>query len=404
MDHGIREALDALPRLSDACARSSWTSCKICEGTAEFFDVTDFNKCSDGYRFGPSGIHVHWHRCRACSFIFTRFFDTWEKEDFVQFVYNDDYLKIDGEYLGARPERTAAETAQLLRGHEGVRILDYGSGAGVFARKMAEHGFRRVENYDPLASPTRPIGRFDVITCFEVVEHSPDPLGTLCVMASLLAPGGAVILGTALQPTDIGSIRTNWQYAAPRNGHLSLYSDSALVVAAGRAGLRFHRGGRHALTFGPGGPLADLVERQIGPPLFFAILGAPTAGDHPGWHSAEKRARGPFRWTADRKNVWTVEMPPGVWRLQLRVPIWGPAATGTCRMALNGEHMVVRKDDDGFIAETKMAVAGRPTIALETPELRSPHELTGSPDKRRLGVAIPLVENACLVPAGRPAE
>jgi Methyltransferase domain len=250
MDTRIRKALAALPRLDVVNARAAGTSCKICGAAAEFFDVSDFNKCADGYRFGPSGVYVDWYRCSMCRFIFTDFFDRWTAEDFGLFVYNEDYVKVDGEYLGARPKRTAAAAAELLRGHEARSILDYGSGSGLFAQRMAEQGFSAVENYDPIASPTRPVGKFDIITCFEVMEHSPDPLGTLRDMASLLTPGGVVVVGTLLQPPEIGSVRTNWWYAAPRNGHLSLYSDHALAVAAGRACLRFHPGERHFLTSG----------------------------------------------------------------------------------------------------------------------------------------------------------
>lgn len=312
MDQRLREVLAALPRLDDVNARSGWTSCKICEGTAEFYDVTDFNKCVDGYRFGPSGIDIAWHRCRTCAFIFTRFFDCWTKEDFQFFLYNDDYIKVDGEYMGARPERTAADTARLLRGHEEASILDYGSGAGVFARRMVGHGFSKVASYDPLVSPTRPVERSDIITCFEVVEHSPDPVGTLNDMVSFLAPGGVVILGTALQPPDIGSVRTNWWYAAPRNGHLSLYSDGAFASAAARTGLRFHRGARLALTQTADGSLAALVERHFGPPLFFANLAAPPVGEHSSWHAVERQPRGAFRWTSARRIAWAVDMPPAI--------------------------------------------------------------------------------------------
>ena len=55
--------------------------------------------------------------------------------------------------------------AGLLGGLGGVRILDYGSGGGVFAAAMAKHGFEAVEEYDPFSHPERPAGKFDVVLC-----------------------------------------------------------------------------------------------------------------------------------------------------------------------------------------------------------------------------------------------
>src|ERR1035441_3388013 len=136
MDPRIRKTLAALPRLDVANRRAGGRSCKVCGAAAEFFDVCDFNKCTDGYRFGPSGVYVIWYCCNMCCFIFTEFFDRWTAKDFERFVYNEDYVKVDGEYLGARPKRTAAVAAEMLRGHEARRILDYGSGSGLFAQRM----------------------------------------------------------------------------------------------------------------------------------------------------------------------------------------------------------------------------------------------------------------------------
>jgi SAM-dependent methyltransferase len=46
---------------------------------------------------------------------------------------------------------------------------------------------------DPMAASFPP-GRFDVITAFHVIEHLPEPLGTLRRMVEWLAPGGLIIV------------------------------------------------------------------------------------------------------------------------------------------------------------------------------------------------------------------
>ena len=73
--------------------------------------------------------------------------------------------------------------ANLLRGLEHLRLLDYGAGNGLFAQCMTEHGFVHVDGFDPFSQPSRPVGKFDVIICNEVLEHSPDPIGTMRDMA-----------------------------------------------------------------------------------------------------------------------------------------------------------------------------------------------------------------------------
>jgi hypothetical protein len=69
---------------------------------------------------------------------------------------------------------------------------------------------------------------------------------------------------------------------------------------------------------------------------------------------------------------------------------------GRGRIAINGRNVAVRKEDDAYVAESGTAVTDKTAVVLETPELRSPHERTGSPDKRRLGLAIPVMAEAHL--------
>ena len=39
-------------------------------------------------------------------------------------------------------------------------------------------------------------GAFDVVTCFEMIEHVPDPMATLSALSALVRPGGWLILST----------------------------------------------------------------------------------------------------------------------------------------------------------------------------------------------------------------
>jgi 2-polyprenyl-6-hydroxyphenyl methylase/3-demethylubiquinone-9 3-methyltransferase len=48
-----------------------------------------------------------------------------------------------------------------------------------------------------------------------------------------------MLFTTLLQPSDIGDFGANWWYAAPRNGHVSLYSHDAMHGLMRRLGMRW---------------------------------------------------------------------------------------------------------------------------------------------------------------------
>ena len=39
-------------------------------------------------------------------------------------------------------------------------------------------------------------GKFDVLTCMEMLEHVPDPAATIGVLGALVRPGGSVFIST----------------------------------------------------------------------------------------------------------------------------------------------------------------------------------------------------------------
>jgi hypothetical protein len=243
----LKKQMSVLPGLRPVSAAPG--ACKACGGPCSRFGCADFNKfchATGNLVLGRSNICVEYERCGRCGFVFTRFCDDWTPQEFSRFIYNEDYVLVDPEYAGARPQRLAEGVSWLL-GPSDLPILDYGSGAGHFGRFLMAKGRHRVTSYDPFASPSRPTGTFDVITCSEVLEHSPDPEITLRDLLGFLAPGGIVLATTACQPPEIESLGTSWWYIAPRNGHVSIYTDNALSRLVAKFGL-VHRpiGGWHA--------------------------------------------------------------------------------------------------------------------------------------------------------------
>jgi Methyltransferase domain len=374
------------PPLHADNAAAAAIPCKVCGRPAPFFDVVDFNKCAVFYPYGPSGVTVPYHRCDDCGFLFTPFFDAWSHDDFERLIYNDDYVKLDPEYLSDRPIHNADLMARKLAGFEGARILDYGAGGGLFADRMAELGFRGVESYDPFSIPQRPSGRFDIVTCFEVIEHIPSPLAALKDILSFLYDHGCIVLSEAIQPPDIDRVRGNWWYVAPRNGHVSTFADRTLATLADRHGMVLHRGNPHALV--RGSAFAALGER-FGRALTCVRLGAP--GDRrPGeWYAVEPDPAGPFQWTEAIDLTWRVTAPPGPPRqIQVMVPFVHesrPGYANGCAIEIDGQRAATSVRESCVFAESTADVRGEVVVTLRTPEL------SGSAEGRRIGLAVKVV-------------
>jgi 2-polyprenyl-3-methyl-5-hydroxy-6-metoxy-1,4-benzoquinol methylase len=84
------------------------------------------------------------------------------------------------------------------------------------------------------------LGKFDLITAFEVFEHVPDVDMLMSDLRALLAPGGIVLFSTLLSDGQIlQNRRLDWWYASPRNGHISLFSRASLVLLAKRHGYTY---------------------------------------------------------------------------------------------------------------------------------------------------------------------
>jgi 2-polyprenyl-6-hydroxyphenyl methylase/3-demethylubiquinone-9 3-methyltransferase len=103
----------------------------------------------------------------------------------------------------------------------GSRVADVGCGGGLLAESLAAAGARvtaidlapamiqvarlharaggleidyRCEPVEALAA-SEPAG-FDVVTCMEMLEHVPEPAGTVAALARLLRPGGRLFVST----------------------------------------------------------------------------------------------------------------------------------------------------------------------------------------------------------------
>jgi len=231
--------------------------CPVCAGACKPLDVVDFNKSCEEQRgsFLPlSGIAVYYYKCESCEFCFAPEFSKWTLADFETQIYNHDYISVDPDYLTIRPSNNAKALMESIgAGKKLIRHLDYGGGNGLLSRLLQEAGWNST-SYDPFvdrATDLGDLGKFNLITAFEVFEHVPDVKMLMRNLSLLLDDNGVVLFSTLLNDKNISQKnRITWWYASPRNGHISLYSSESLHRLASYIGLKYQSltPGLHALT------------------------------------------------------------------------------------------------------------------------------------------------------------
>jgi 2-polyprenyl-3-methyl-5-hydroxy-6-metoxy-1,4-benzoquinol methylase len=220
----------------------SQSQCKICASPASIYGVVDFNKnCLENRDvFLPLvGVPVYYHQCEKCRLIFSNAFDDWTTADYQRHIYNSDYVKVDPDYVEARPRQLADMVFNFIKRGDGLQLLDYGGGSGLMAELLRQKGVAAT-SWDPMtANPLPDKHHFDVVTCFEVFEHTASPTATAKSALGLLGRNGVLLFSTltadALPPREVG-----FWYIAPRNGHITIYSKKSLRTLFAKFGYKTH--------------------------------------------------------------------------------------------------------------------------------------------------------------------
>ena len=219
--------------------------CPVCQSSSTLYDVVDFNKsCEEprGKYLPVLGAPIYYAICDQCELLFAADMIGWSDEQYRALVYNDDYVQIDPDYVSKRPLANAdylQGAFQSVRGQ--IRHLDYGGGNGALSEALRAQGWDST-SFDPFyddraAQPS--LGRFNMITAFEVFEHVPDPKVLIADLQGLLADDGIVLFSTLVSDGQIRRPgRLTWWYASPRNGHICIYSTRALKSLAAQGGFK----------------------------------------------------------------------------------------------------------------------------------------------------------------------
>lgn len=392
----FRDALLDANGLSDQKFYKSTRPCKLCAQESHHFCLVDFNKSCNNSALSTTNIGVEYFKCANCELIFTDFFDDWTDEDFKLLVYNDNYLQVDPEFDGTRSTADAAIFAAVCEPCKGlISLLDYGGGMAGFAQEMVRQGYAGAQSYDPYAkNQNLSAETFDVVTAFEVIEHSTTPEKTIDEIMEKVSVGGIAIIGQTVQPDNIDEIRQDWWYIAPRNGHVTFYSHKTLLEYAQSRDLVYRNmGGWFVFHRAELSENSKTIIGRLPAPVQFLRLGAPDSrpfslGE---WHGLEHERDRMFRWTSVQ------EAPLG----EIFFETGTTFVTLPYHMAVNGSILdnsflkiggnsfnLRAKSSNNLVAHVQLAQAGLYHVTLATPALQSPAELGLNGDQRKLGIAI----------------
>lgn len=260
-------ATSSAPR--DGGART-YVSCPLCRG--------DVHRRADERVVKDSLLVVE---CPTCGLVFRA--DLPDPEELAG-IYGEAYFVAPDDEKGgqgyldytadeAAHRRLGARRVQMLqRVVERGRLLDVGCAAGFFLDEARRSGFDvegvdvapsmvawgrealrlriregRLADYDPTP------GRYSIVTMWDFIEHSLDPMGDLRSASRALADGGVLALSTG----DIGSLvarasGSRWHLLTPRH-HNFYFSAATLERALDEAGfevlVRSHPGSTFPLRY-----------------------------------------------------------------------------------------------------------------------------------------------------------
>lgn len=206
----------------------------------------------------PGRWSYHVVRCPSCGFLYRnpgirpeRLGDLYGKGNYGGF--------LTGRYANDRQRnyrRILDEFAPAFDDGKGRRLLDYGSGAGLFLEVAHERGFEpsgidlspdavararkrpggaRSYHGTPTEVPEIAAGGIDAITMWSVLAHLPRPVDDLRMLRGLLAPGGMLLVSTVnANSLLLKAYGLKWGGFTPN--HLVFFSPTTLPLLLRLAG------------------------------------------------------------------------------------------------------------------------------------------------------------------------
>ena len=206
------------------------------------------------------------YHCKRCDLWFKYPVPTPEE---LEAIYQD-YFQDEESFLDGTNALLAGRILNSIRKYlrwdsfRGKKIMDFGAGNGNISVILMEQGAlvraiepdvkarevlerKRVETFHDVKDVPSP-GDFDLILCIEVIEHLPDPLGTLGILNGFLKPDGVFYLTT---PNRMGLKarvkKSSWKEVL-YPGHLQLFSPGSMKYLLRASNFRTIRRDPHRIN------------------------------------------------------------------------------------------------------------------------------------------------------------
>jgi SAM-dependent methyltransferase len=174
-------------------------------------DLEKLNRFSFASRKIPEYMHPRLIECPTCRLLYGS--PVLNPESLADAYHQADFDS--GKEAGYAGRTYATETKKVVRHLPDLDgALDIGTGDGAFLERLLELGFRNVAGVEPSVAPyqaAKPenrkmirlglfdpadfeVGKLSLATCFQTMEHVPDPLGIAAGVRPLLKPGGAFVI------------------------------------------------------------------------------------------------------------------------------------------------------------------------------------------------------------------
>jgi SAM-dependent methyltransferase len=199
-----------------------------------------------------------YHRCDGCGLLFLHPLpDPGEMQGFAEAEYSggayEEYARARDLKMATFRDRCAVIERYVPRG----RLLDVGAACGFMIDVALESGYDaygvefsaaaiaqasdeaqpRIFQESVDALDTASLGVFDLVTAFDIVEHSLAPIGFLRSLTRLLRPGGFVVLSTPDVDHFLRHVmRARWPHLQPLQ-HTYLFSRESMRLALAQSGL-----------------------------------------------------------------------------------------------------------------------------------------------------------------------
>lgn len=235
-------------------------ACPICGSTdqshlfaSELLDLDALDENAFASRKRPEHMRLRLLECPTCDLIYA---SPVPSPDALATLYRDAAFESAEEARYAATTYGEALGPLVARLPDRVGALDIGTGEGAFLGELLKLGFSQVVGIEPSTDPiaaaadvirplieegvftagVRPPGSLSLVTCFQTIEHVPDPAAMVRDAIELLKPGGMLVIVCHDRRAPVNRV-LGLRSPIVDIEHQQLFSPQSIVELLSRGGL-----------------------------------------------------------------------------------------------------------------------------------------------------------------------